>query len=121
MSRARSDTKKILSDKAAIDALNKKIYDQSDEKVNALYKKGRELSLEHFEELYNILGTKFDLYFFESESGPKGLEIVKARPEIFEKSDGAIIFRGEKYGLHTRVFVNSQGLPTYEAKDFGLS
>ncbi|MFZ2513151.1 MAG: arginine--tRNA ligase, partial [Candidatus Saccharimonadales bacterium] len=28
---------------------------------------------------------------------------------------------GEKFGLHTRVFVNSEGLPTYEAKDVGLS
>lgn len=107
-------------DKAAIDVLNKKIYDQSDDKVNALYKKGRELSLKHFEELYSILDTTFDVYFFESESGPEGLEIVKAHPGIFERSDGAIIFRGEQYGLHTRVFVNSQGLPTYEAKDLGL-
>src|SRR6185503_11394115 len=27
---------------------------------------------------------------------------------------------GELDGLHTRVFLNSQGLPTYEAKDLGL-
>jgi arginyl-tRNA synthetase len=37
------------------------------------------------------------------------------------KSDGAIVFSGEKYGLHTRVFVNSKGLPTYEAKELGLN
>jgi arginyl-tRNA synthetase len=41
--------------------------------------------------------------------------------DVFEKSDGAIIFPGEKYGLHTRVFINSQGLPTYEAKELGLN
>lgn len=34
---------------------------------------------------------------------------------------GAIIFKGEKYGLHTRVFINSQGLPTYEAKEMALA
>jgi arginyl-tRNA synthetase len=28
---------------------------------------------------------------------------------------------GEPYDLHTRVFINSEGLPTYEAKDVGLS
>src|ERR1700691_1395634 len=39
---------------------------------------------------------------------------------VYEESDGAIVFHGEKYGLHTRVFINSQGLPTYEAKDVGL-
>ena len=40
---------------------------------------------------------------------------------MFEQSDGAIIFDGEKYGLHKRVFINSEGLPTYETKDVGLS
>ncbi len=85
------------------------------------YKEGRELSLSHFEDLYKILGTTFDFYFFESETGPRGLQIVNAHPEVFEASEGAIIFRGEKEGLHTRVFVNKLGLPTYEAKDLGLA
>jgi arginyl-tRNA synthetase len=40
---------------------------------------------------------------------------------VYKESDGAVIFEGEPYGLHTRVFVNAQGLPTYEAKDVGLS
>jgi len=31
------------------------------------------------------------------------------------------VFKGEPYGLHTRVFINSHGLPTYEAKDVGLT
>jgi arginyl-tRNA synthetase len=39
--------------------------------------------------------------------------------DVFEESEGAVIYRGEKVGLHTRVFLNSQGLPTYEAKDVG--
>ena len=38
---------------------------------------------------------------------------------LFEESERAIVFRGEKFDpkLHTRVFVNKEGLPTYEAKD----
>ena len=40
---------------------------------------------------------------------------------IFEISEGAIVFPGEKYGLHRRVFVNKEGLPTYEAKELGLA
>lgn len=108
--------------KEAIDALNKKIYDKSDTAVNDLYAKGRKLSLEHFEDIYKILGTKFDHYFFESETGPIGLLIVKKHiGDVFEESEGAIIFRGEKYDLHTRVFVNKLGLPTYEAKELGLA
>ncbi len=40
---------------------------------------------------------------------------------VLEKSDGAVVFKGEEYDLHTRVFVNSAGLPTYEAKELGLA
>src|SRR3989344_3380364 len=53
-----------------------------------------------------------------------GTKIVEdgSKKEIFEKGEkGAIIFKGEKYGLHTRVFVNSEGLPTYEAKELALA
>ncbi len=107
--------------KAAIDTLNKTIYDKSDLQVNALYDKGRALSLAHFEEIYEMLGTKFDHYFFENETGPVGAEIVRAHPDIFPESEGATIFRGEDYDLHTRVFLTKLGLPTYEAKELGLA
>ena len=40
---------------------------------------------------------------------------------IFEESEGAVIFDGEKHGLHRRVFINSLGLPTYEAKELALA
>lgn len=107
-------------DKAAIDQLNKKIYEKTESRVNALYEKGRTLSLEHFEELYKTLGTSFDRYYFESETAPIGLMTIKEHPEVFVQSEGATVFRGESYGLHTRVFANKMGLPTYEAKDLGL-
>jgi arginyl-tRNA synthetase len=104
--------------KAAINALGQEIF--ADSSKIPEYAQGRTLSLGHFEDLYAILGTKFDFYFFESETGPRGLEIVKAHMDVFEKSDDAIIFKGEDHGLHTRVFINRLGLPTYEAKDLGL-
>ncbi|MFQ5661748.1 MAG: arginine--tRNA ligase [Candidatus Paceibacteria bacterium] len=105
-----------------IKEINKKIYEKSDEKLNSLYEEGRKSSLEHFEEIYKKLGTKFDEYFFESESSPVGKKLVEENTgKIFEESDGAVIFKGEKYGLHTRVFLNSDKLPTYEAKDLALA
>lgn len=107
--------------KEEIDTINKKVYDKSDRDINALYDTGRKESLAHFEELYKILGTKFDHYFFESETAPRGVALVSAHPEIFEKSDGAVVYRGEAEGLHTRVFITSKGLPTYETKDLGLA
>lgn len=105
--------------------LNRKIYDRSDAELNEIYDNGKEWSLLHFEELYEILGTKFDRYFFESQVTEKGTEIVRANTApngagIFEQSNGATIFPGEKYGLHTRVFLNKDGLPTYDGKEIGL-
>lgn len=107
-------------EKEEIDAINAGVYDRSDAEVNKIYDAGRKASLTHFEALYKILGTKFDYYFFESETAAKGLALVKSHPEVFEESDGAIVYKGEQNGLHTRVFITSKGLPTYETKDIGL-
>ena len=111
--------------KNEITEINKKIYDKSDEKINELYDKGKKDSLDYFEIMYEELGTKFDFYFFESEVGEEGKKVVLEflKKGIFEESDGAVVFRGEKYDkkLHTRVFINSQGLPVYEAKELALA
>ncbi len=108
--------------KLEIEDLNQKIF-SLDKTVKEFYQKGRKWSLEYFETIYKRLGTKFDYYYFESEVGKAGLALVQKGLEkgIFEKSQGAVIFPGEKYGLHSRVFINSLGLPTYEAKELGLA
>ena len=110
--------------KKEITELNKKIFERSDKNINALYDKGKKESLEYFEKIYKTLGTKFDYYFFESAVADFGKKIVEngLKSGIFEKGEkGATIFKGEKTGLHTRVFINSEGLPTYEAKELGLA
>src|SRR3989344_1899026 len=102
--------------KKEIEEINKKIYDGTDQNINKIYEEGKKASLQYFERIYQKLGTKFDYYFFESETGEIGKKIVLENiGKIFEKSEGAIVFKGS----HTRVFINSQGLPTYEAKDLG--
>ncbi len=86
-----------------------------------LYWRGRELSYEYFKDFYARIGVKFDKFYPESAVTQKGLEEVRAHVgTVYEESEGAIVYRGEKVGLHTRVFVNAQGVPTYEAKDVGL-
>ena len=117
-SNAYEDDEKVQEE---IKEINKKIFEKSDDNLNKIYKWGREISLAHFEDLYKKLGTKFDYYFFESEVVDNALKIVKEflQKGLFEESERAIVFRGEKFDpkLHTRVFVNKEGLPTYEAKD----
>ena len=109
--------------KARVNEINKLIYDKSDSKVNELYKKTRQWSLDYFSEIYKRVYTKFDRYYFESETFELGKETaLKALKDgILKESEGAIIFEGSKHGLHDRVFISGKGVPTYEAKDLGLA
>lgn len=112
--------------KAQIVELNKKIYDIAEHDIHdgelaEVYWRGREASYQYFKDFYQRVGVKFDKYYPESTVAKRGLAEVKAHiGDVYEESDGAVIFPGEKYDLHTRVFINKEGLPTYESKDVGL-
>lgn len=76
-----------------------------------------------FSFLKEKLDSVIDYIIYESEAGIVGKDlVVKNTPTIFTKSEGAIVFVPDesKKGLNTAVFINSQGNPTYEAKDLGL-
>src|SRR3989338_6386571 len=86
------------------------------------YEVGKKKSLNEFEKIYRKLGSKFDHSFFESETAEIGKKLVLDNlGTVFEESEGAVVYRGEKVGLHTRVFLNSDKLPTYETKEIGLA
>ena len=107
--------------KKEIIEINKKIYSREDQEQNKIYDLGKEWSLKYCDYIYEILGSKFDYYFLESNTFEDGQKIVEENiGKVFQKSQGAIIFPGSEYGLHDRVFINSEKLPTYEAKDIGL-
>lgn len=113
--------------KQEITALNKRVYElfaQNDHDSNfaKIYWITRQWSYDYFDEFYDRIGSTFERYYPESEVADLGLKIVHQQLEkgVFQTSDGAIIFDGEKYGLHTRVFINSEGIPTYETKEVGL-
>ena len=110
-----------------ITQLNKEIYeintnDRHDSDLAKLYWQGRELSYQYFDNFYDSIGVKFDKYYPESIVAELGFKTVKEQLEkgVYKISNGAVIFDGEEYGLHTRVFINQEGVPTYEAKDVGL-
>lgn len=97
---------------------------KSDEidKIYKIWVETRQWSLDYYEMMYKILGVHFDRYYFESEC-LSGVDMAYAavKQGVLKDSEGAIIFDGREYGLDTRVFVNSLGLPTYEAKELALS
>ncbi len=107
--------------------ITQKIYSLEDGEVFSAYKKAKEINLSYFLHITSLLGSKFDDFIFESEAGRVGKDIVLSKKDsIFQESNAAIVFspseeEKEKYPwLHTRVFLNKDGNPTYEAKDLGL-
>ena len=106
--------------KAEIEAVNRALYAGTDDELSVLREVGLATSQARFAELCRLLGTEFDTQIYESEASESGVQMVQAHQgSVFVESEGAVVYPGEKVGLHTRVFVNSQGLPTYEAKDLG--
>lgn len=115
--------------KAEITELNKRVYalqaqNDHDSGFARIYWTCRKWSYDYFATLYDQLQVvPFARYIPESEVTPLGIQTVREQLArgVYEESDGAVVFRGDEQGLHTRVFINSEGLPTYEAKDVGLS
>lgn len=112
--------------KARIVDINSAIYgfhtDNDHESALAqIYWECREWSYAYFKVFYEqIQVLPFDRYYPESETTKPGLELVQShRGTVFQESDGAVIFTPNDSG-HTRVFITSKGLPTYEAKDLGV-
>lgn len=101
--------------------INNAVYSKADKEVNELYDQTRRWSIEHQDDVFNILGVKYDRQYPESEIVSIGRKLVEANiPKVFQEDQGAFIFRAEKYGLHNRVFISSEGNVTYEGKDMGL-
>lgn len=101
--------------------ITKVLYEKTPGEVLDLYNKCKEINLSYFKDIAKRLGSEFEDFIFESEAGEEGEKIIRENiGKVFEESEGAIIFKGEERGLHTRVFINKEGFPTYEAKDIGL-
>lgn len=120
---------KAADDKVSVEIaeLNKKVYQIHDENDKSsdfakIYWTTRTWSYDYFEDFYKQINIKFEKYYSESQVYKIGLEKIKEQTgKVYEESDGAVVFKGEKYGLHTRVFITREGLPTYEAKEVGLA
>ncbi|MFZ2151492.1 MAG: arginine--tRNA ligase [Minisyncoccia bacterium] len=98
-----------------------KLYKRESGSELTIFESCKELNLRYFDLITQRLGSNFDGFIFESETGPIGKNLVQENvPRVFTESEGAVIYEGEKQGLHTRVFINKDGNPTYEAKDLGL-
>ena len=99
------------------------LYAKKDSLEYGMFEITKAFNISYFEEITKKLGSHFDSYIYESQAGEVGKEIVlKNTPAVFTESEGAIVYVPDesKKHLNTSVFINSQGNPTYDAKDLGL-
>lgn len=114
--------------KTEIDELNKTIYgfhehNDHESPLAQIYWATRQWSYDYFDAFYKLINVESLRYYPESQTAPVGMEVVKEQlaKGLLKESDGAVVFEGdESKHLHTRVFVTSKGLPTYETKDIGV-
>jgi arginyl-tRNA synthetase len=113
--------------KEEITRINSQIYafhadNDHDSPLAQIYWTCRDWSYEYFKDFYQKIRVEpFDKYYPESTTIDPGLALVREHAgTVFVESEGAVVYNGEDAGLHTRVFVTSKGLPTYETKDLGV-
>ncbi len=114
--------------KEQIVALNKAVYalhtdNDHESPLAKLYWMTRQWSFDYFEAFYDLIRVDHMKYYPESQTAPVGMNVVAEQLEkgVLKRSEGAVVYEGdESKHLHTRVFVTSQGLPTYETKDIGV-
>jgi arginyl-tRNA synthetase len=87
-----------------------------------VYEKCRDWSFRYLKQTVERLGSKpVEKSYLESQADSVGVKTVREHVgEVFDESGGAIVFAGEAFGLHTRVFIASRGTGLYEARDLGL-
>lgn len=87
-----------------------------------VYDTCKEWSFVYLMETVARLGSKpVEKRYLESQADAVGVKTVRENiGEVFAESNGAVVFAGEVFGLHTRVFIASRGTGLYEARDLGL-
>ena len=107
--------------KEEINAINKQLYEKTGE-IYKVYERTRGWSLKYYDNFYGRFDTEYNKLYFESDTaGPGKQRVLENVGKVFDESEGAVIFDGEKQGLHKRVFITKDGNPTYEGKDIGLA
>ena len=105
-------------------------WDRRDADIVALWEKTRQWSMEGFDQVYKLLGVRFDTFYFESEEEDPGKvlveEIIAKGIARDERPDGAVIIPlddllGTKEKYRVLVILRSDGTSLYASKDLPLA
>ncbi len=106
-------------------------WDQRDPEVVSLWQETRQWSLDGFKVIYDLLGIRFDVYYFNSMVEASGKEVVAGliergiaqdeRPDgpVIVKLDELLGLKNEKYRV--LVVLRSDGTALYATEDLALA
>lgn len=91
--------------------------------VHALWEETRRWSLDEFDEIYEWLDARFDHFFYESEVGDAGKQIVQEYLEkgVLVRSEGAVGADLSAFDLPFLLVLKSDGTGLYSTKDLALA
>ncbi len=100
-----------------------KALEAKEDSLTQLWEKTKKWSMDDLYEIYDWLGAQFDHYFFESEIGDRGKEIVKDfyKKGVLVKSEGALGADLSSYNLPFLLLLKSDGTGLYSTKDLALA
>lgn len=105
-----------------IERLARESFAPQDPVYKQVYDMCKDWSFTYIDQMVARLGSKpVEKRYLESQADKVGVQTVREHVgQVFTESDGAVVFAGEAFGLHTRVFIASRGTGLYEARDLGL-
>ncbi|HVY01301.1 MAG TPA: arginine--tRNA ligase [Candidatus Nanoarchaeia archaeon] len=116
---------KVNADETLEDAAREEFrkLEQGDKKNLALWKQFRELSLKDFNEIYELLGVKFDVISGESLYNKKLDAVVKMleHKKLLKESDGAKVVDLSEYNLGVCLIQKSDGTTLYATRDIAAA
>lgn len=92
-------------------------------KMKATWAETKKWSMDELYDVYKWLDCRFDHYFFESEFGHAGKEIVTEfqKKGVFVESHGAVGADLNQFGLGFIILIKRDGTATYATRDLALA
>ena len=102
-----------------------KKWEAKDKETIALWKKMNSWALDGMKETYNLFGSRFDEWFFESETFEKGdaKKIISEglKKGVFKKEDNGAIAADLEPELPNKIIVRGDGTSLYATNDLALT
>ena len=104
-------------------------WEQGDQEIRQIWRQLNEWVFQGWRETYNLYGSEFDKWYYESELYDKGKSIIKQAAEkgiVKQRSDGAYVIDLSKFGLGSResgekVLLRADGTTVYITQDIYLA